>query len=171
MALSLGWSLKQKVISVSLFSLLIHLFLTEGQLQYCVGFCHTPTRISHRYTYVPSLLSLPLTSHPMLTFKKHYRKGWSWMLRSVGFLQRMRSLISLTFTEWLICVQVVSNYSYEERQINAITQQGKWWWFSSEVLSDPFNPKYCSPPGSFAHGISQVRILEWVAISFSRVSS
>ena len=29
----------------------------------------------------------------------------------------------------------------------------------------------CSPPGSFAHGISQARILEWVAISFSRGSS
>ena len=29
----------------------------------------------------------------------------------------------------------------------------------------------CSPPGSLVHGISQARILEWVAISFSRESS
>ena len=29
----------------------------------------------------------------------------------------------------------------------------------------------CSPPGSSDHGISQVRMLEWVAISFSRGSS
>ena len=29
----------------------------------------------------------------------------------------------------------------------------------------------CSPPGSSVHGISQTRILEWVAISFSRASS
>ena len=29
----------------------------------------------------------------------------------------------------------------------------------------------CSPPGSSIHGILQVRILEWVAISFSRGSS
>ena len=29
----------------------------------------------------------------------------------------------------------------------------------------------CSPPGSPVHGILQARILEWVAISFSRVSS
>ena len=28
----------------------------------------------------------------------------------------------------------------------------------------------CSPPGSFVHGISQARILDWVAISFSRGS-
>ena len=29
----------------------------------------------------------------------------------------------------------------------------------------------CNSPGSFVHGISQARILEWVAISFSRRSS
>ena len=32
------------------------------------------------------------------------------------------------------------------------------------TLCDPMN---CSPPGSSVHGISQARILEWVAISFS----
>ena len=34
-------------------------------LQYCVGFCHTATWISHRYTYAPFLLNLPPTSHPI----------------------------------------------------------------------------------------------------------
>ena len=29
------------------------------------------------------------------------------------------------------------------------------------------NPMDCSPPGSSVHGIFQVRVLEWVAISFS----
>ena len=29
-------------------------------------------------------------------------------------------------------------------------------------------PMDCSLPGSFVHGIFQVRILEWVAISYSR---
>ena len=33
------------------------------------------------------------------------------------------------------------------------------------------HPMDCSPPGSSVHGIFQVRILEWVAISFSRGSS
>ena len=33
------------------------------------------------------------------------------------------------------------------------------------------NPVDCSPPGSSVHGISQARIQEWVAISFSRGSS
>ena len=36
------------------------------------------------------------------------------------------------------------------------------------TLCDPMD---CSPPGSSVHGISQARILEWVAISFSSGSS
>ena len=34
-----------------------------------------------------------------------------------------------------------------------------------------FDPRDCSPPGSSIHGISQARILKWVAISFSRGAS
>ena len=33
------------------------------------------------------------------------------------------------------------------------------------------NPFECSPPGSSVHGILQARIVEWVAMSFSRTSS
>ena len=33
-------------------------------LQYYVGFCHTSTWISHRYTYVPSIVEPPPISHP-----------------------------------------------------------------------------------------------------------
>ena len=39
---------------------------------------------------------------------------------------------------------------------------------SSLTLCNPMN---CSMPGSSVHGISQARILEWVAIFFSRASS
>ena len=31
-----------------------------------------------------------------------------------------------------------------------------------------YDPMDCSPSGSSVHGISQAKILEWVAISFSR---
>ena len=34
-----------------------------------------------------------------------------------------------------------------------------------------FATPWCSPPGSSAHGILQARILEWVAISYSKGSS
>ena len=46
-----------------------------------------------------------------------------------------------------------------------------WWWFSHYVVSDSCDPMDCNPPGSSVHGISQTRILEWVAISFFRGSS
>ena len=36
------------------------------------------------------------------------------------------------------------------------------------TLCDPMN---CSLPGFSVHGISQARVLEWIAISFSRESS
>ena len=53
-------------------------------------------------------------------------------------------------TEQLTCVCVLGHFSYE-------------WLFAT--LWD------CSPPGSSVQGILQARILEWVAISFSRGSS
>ena len=34
-----------------------------------------------------------------------------------------------------------------------------------------FDPMDCDPPGSSVYGISEVSILEWIAISFSRASS
>ena len=39
---------------------------------------------------------------------------------------------------------------------------------SFPTLIDPMD---CSPPGSSVHGIFQARVLEWVAIPFSRASS
>ena len=42
------------------------------------------------------------------------------------------------------------------------------WLLSRVRLCDPVD---CSPPGSSVHGILQARILEWVAIPFTRGSS
>ena len=33
----------------------------------------------------------------------------------------------------------------------------------------PRDPMDCSPPGSSVHGIFQARVLEWVAIAFSKL--
>ena len=41
----------------------------------------------------------------------------------------------------------------------------------ASIMSDSCDPMDCSPPGSSLHGILQARILEWVAIPFSRGSS
>ena len=48
----------------------------------------------------------------------------------------------------------------------------KWgWWLSRKVMSNSFNPMAWSPPGFSALWILQARILEWVAMPFSRGSS
>ena len=48
-----------------------------------------------------------------------------------------------------------------------LSHQGKWKWNHS-VVSNSLWPMDCSLPSSSVHGILQARILEWVAISFSR---
>ena len=47
----------------------------------------------------------------------------------------------------------------------------QWWWFSCSVVSNSRNPLDGSPPGPSVHGILQARILEWVAMPYSRGSS
>ena len=49
-----------------------------------------------------------------------------------------------------------------------------WWVMRAKSLQSCLtlcNPVDCNPPGSSVQGILQARILEWVGISFSRVSS
>ena len=58
-------------------------------------------------------------------------------------------------------VFLVVMYGCEKDSENEVAQ-------SCLTLCDPMD---CSLPGSSVHGILQVRILEWVAISFSRGSS
>ena len=70
-----------------------------------------------------------------------------------GWLQNPDNIISLTVSR-LICQGAVA--------------RRKWKW-SRSVMSDSLPPH--SPPGSCIHGIFQARVLEWVAISFSRGSS
>ena len=41
----------------------------------------------------------------------------------------------------------------------------------SQLCPTHCNPMDCSPPSSFVHGILQARILEWIAMLFSRGSS
>ena len=47
----------------------------------------------------------------------------------------------------------------------------KFWVLIAQLCLTLCNPIDCSPLGSSVHGVFQARILEWVAISFSRGSS
>ena len=45
------------------------------------------------------------------------------------------------------------------------------WQFSHQVVSDSCDPTDHCLPGSSIHGIFQARVLEWVAISFSKANT
>ena len=47
----------------------------------------------------------------------------------------------------------------------------KWKALVTQLCLTLFNPMHYSPPGSSVHGILQARILEWIAIPCSRLSS
>ena len=57
----------------------------------------------------------------------------------------------------------------QSKHIGQVDRESWWWWsFSRQFVSDSCDLIDCRPPGSSVHGISQARILEWVAVSFSR---
>ena len=83
--------------------------------------------------------------------------------------------VSLVLGPWLL----LSCWSSREMMSQCLWQPLahlclKWKESESEVTQlclTVCDPVDCSPPGSSVHGILQARILEWVAISFPRVSS
>ena len=56
-------------------------------------------------------------------------------------------------------LQVTPSEGWEKVKVESLSPVHLW------------DPMDCSPPGSSVHGITQVRILEWAAIHFSRGSS
>ena len=80
----------------------------------------------------------------------------------LGFKDRMILPTNIIFTKMLLIdkQKPISGVCINWNVIVAIYLLSCIWLFSY--------PIDCSPPGLSVHGISQARILEWVAISFSR---
>ena len=99
-------------------------------------------------------------------WRKHISSPWSWKSRVL----EIDLLIYRHFSSLILC-------DSKWWRINRI--KGKFHLFKlffppceSEVSQlCPVEPMDCSPPGSSVYGIFQARVLEWVAISFSRGSS
>ena len=66
-------------------------------------------------------------------------------------------------------IQILKKYNNYTILHQSIHGRSIKWSFS--VVSNSLRPEDCSPPSSSIHGILQARILEWVAIFFSRGSS
>ena len=67
----------------------------------------------------------------------------------------------------------ISEHSKEQRNVRTCVSQviSIIFVLVPQVCPTLCNPVDCSPPGSSVHGIFQARILEWVAIAFSKGSS
>ena len=98
----------------------------------------------------------------------------------------MHSLSMCYSGSFLYCVLFSFKFSSHAKKYApryARIPNSKTFWSQKDLLSLTFSvrvlgrvqlfcsPMDCSPPGSSAHGISQTRLLEWVAISSSRWSS
>ena len=95
------------------------------------------------------------------------------------------------FSEWSVAKSSFSKQNYSEKHLSEWRVCETWLFLPTFCLMwDPgtrstcvpacsvtqscltlCDPMDCSPPGSSVHGILQARILEWVAISYSRGSS
>ena len=116
--------------------------------------------------------------------KRGFIKGlWLLQAEETISMSKWRTLVFKTETEemfkeskkrkklWTRPSVICKHLCWEWRAgLRGLEERCLVWVFSWSVLSDSLRP-YCGPPGFFAHGILQVRILEWVAITFSRGSS
>ena len=94
-------------------------------------------------------------------------------------------ILLYVYYTWTINIKTLSNFSMVKweahRKIaihicSLLNQSSEtalflmWVLFAKSLQSGPTlcDPMDCSPPGSSVHGILQARILEWVAVSFSK---
>ena len=86
--------------------------------------------------------------------------GIRWGRRAV-FLFTLCAAVCLSLYCWNLIVSTEKHQPFLLKKVSEVTQ-------SCPTLCDPMD---YSLPGSSVHGIFQARVLEWVAIAFSRRSS
>ena len=57
-----------------------------------------------------------------------------------------------------------------DQQVERKDLYSDWWWYCAQSAWTLCNPMECSLLGSSVYGIFQARLLQWVAISYSRGS-
>ena len=158
----------------------------------CYTFCITMW-ICCKYTYIPSLLSLPCTPldhhrplgwapmlHSRLPLASYFTHGsvrtsvlLSWFISPSPSPVGSTSPSSTSVSQFLPC-RWVHQYHFSVFHIYALVYDicFSLWLAAAAAKSLQSCPTLCdpidsSPPGSSVPGILQARTLEWVAISFS----
>ena len=87
----------------------------------------------------------------------------------------LQDIFSISTNSWMTSgMSVISVITLPHNSPNCIYILGlypKWKVLVTQLCPILYDPIDCSPPGSSVHGISQARILEWVAMPFSKGSS
>ena len=106
-----------------------------------------------RFTYISAARGRLLAYLHPLVF-------WCWKKVTRGAQRRQ-------FWDTAVPAEIEDTWSKPVKNVAIIPI--KYLLFSRWVMSDLFcDPKDYSPPGPSVHGISLARIMEWIAISFSR---
>ena len=123
------------------FCLLTRFHETMNGLDYVVDF-HVTIAESPGRTFFPWLLLMSKLVVPNLRDENFSKNVNGWL----GLIVRDTIIITIVFFCFVFVCLVAQSYP------------------------NLCNPLGCSPPGSSVHEVSQARILEWVALSFSRIS-
>ena len=91
-----------------------------------------------------------------------------WITINYGKLWKRRESQTSWRASWEICMQVRKQQLELDMEKQTGSKLGKW---SRSVVSYSLRPMDCSLSGFSVQGIFQARVLEWIAISFSRGSS
>ena len=93
-------------------------------------------------------------------------KSWTWLSNWTELIPRVQIYLKryTSYEKWTNAFSCTSFLSKHKRG-----QAGKV--FVIQSCQTLWDSRDCSSPGSSVHGIFQARVLEWVAISFSRGSS
>ena len=123
------------------FCLLTRFHETMNGLDYVVDF-HVTIAESPGRTFFPWLLLMSKLVGPNLRDENFSKNVNGWL----GLIVRDTIIITIVFFCFVFVCLVAQSYP------------------------NLCNPLGCSPPGSSVQEVSQARILEWVALSFSRIS-
>ena len=150
------------------------LFLRLNSKSSLLWKCYWSFRPTYPHTSIQALLFTPSSMLPSTCWSSihpHLHPSWNLQTFTKGLpWQDLSSLMGIKVnymslslrehspTETITSLQAITRYCH----CPIVCAR------SCPILYDPMD---CSPPGSSLHGISWARILEWVSISSSRVSS
>ena len=113
----------------------------------------------------------PLAKFTILILKISFLtalKSTIWLV--MDWIQEIMFLTRIFFSLWIPLLHWCSSFPTEKyidiKKLYTLPYEMKV--LVTQSYLTLCNPMDCSPPGSSVHGISQVRILAWVVISFSR---